>query len=358
VQVPVGVLDVQHHVPHRGFETGQGDVRIDPGQDDRDAVDHRAAPAQQRLIPPHFERRGPDAGHFLTGVARPVPTPVVRLIGHGESSTGRGLLDQVGSQPTIVSVSQGGEGAGRKRDVSVERPIRTVQDRAALGAGHAKQRIEIGERRFDAARLVRGHAVHRRGPGSRAAGRRLLNGRIVDRRRAAGPAHQSVRETERRHAAQVADHLAVVQRDRDALFQRQIPDLVEFRVRDRQRRMGIRRVRQTGRVDVGILDLRRAVQVVRQIAVRVEIERLRRVAAREDGHPDQQQSDVRLELPTHRMAHSYRVAWLVPVDASGRKGEIKSSKRNRSASRKQSHPECWKKGPPFLPRAAADGRFT
>ena len=91
-------------------------------------------------------------------------------------------------------------------------------------------------------------------------------------------------------AAERADNLAVGQRDLDRVFQRQIPLFQRVPVGggDQQRRGGAVDFGQPLDDDVRLFQLRGDVDVMREIAVLAEIERLDRMAAGRDHKADDQ----------------------------------------------------------------------
>ena len=114
-----------------------------------------------------------------------------------------------------------------------------------------------------------------------------------------------------------AHDFAVSERDRHALFQRQIPEFLELRIAQRERRTRMLHVGQRRAADVRSLGLRGFVDVVRKVAVFVHIERLRRaqpvVATRsrttrirqvEAGRRIDIPSLVRVRLSADRSGHS------------------------------------------------------
>ena len=139
------------------------------------------------------------------------------------------------------------------------------------GGLDAAERLGLGDRR-----VVDG----RRLPG----GREQRHGRLAGLRAGAAEAREP--------AAEIAEDLTVLERGTDRLFERQFPDVVEARVRERQRLDGSGRFIEWRLVAVGILEFLDRPHVVRQIAIFKKVERLpRRTAARDerearDGHPE------------------------------------------------------------------------
>ena len=138
--------------------------------------------------------------------------------------------------------------------VHVLRPVGAADDLRAGIAGDAELGVELGQGRFDALprRWRRRHRRCRRRPSGLAeqaelpteAGIRFDDGRVVGR----GENRPSELVTSepscvpakswpfcKRAALAAADDLAVGQRDRDALFQRQVPEFLELGIAERQR---------------------------------------------------------------------------------------------------------------------------
>ena len=78
--------------------------------------------------------------------------------------------------------------------------------------------------------------------------------------------------------------LGVLKRDRNALFEAQVPELV-FVIADGQRRLSLSGFRQTFDIDIRVLDPSRGIQVVLKIGRLVQEERLGRCAtcSHQDG---------------------------------------------------------------------------
>ena len=112
--------------------------------------------------------------------------------------------------------------------------------------------------------------------------------------------HQRAGEAELGHTAQVADDLAVLQGNRDGFLERQIPNLAWLGILQRKRCVRLRDVRQRCVADIGILEIGDLVEVVGQVAVLREKERLRRVAAREHDEDAQKHGQTASAFPAHR----------------------------------------------------------
>ena len=161
--------------------------------------------------------------------------------------------------------------------------------------------VEFGQRVLDAADLVGPQHAPRQQPVALAVdrqrdglGRGLLDRDVVDAADLIGRGADELGGDVLAGFAVAAggdEELGVVQRDRRALFERQVPEFVLV-VAAGQRRLRSDRVGQRVDVDVGILDPRGGVQVVLQIRRLVQVERLRRRAPhagrRDDGHGELQ----------------------------------------------------------------------
>lgn len=79
-------------------------------------------------------------------------------------------------------------------------------------------------------------------------------------------------------AAELPHDRTVFERDAGDFLERQVPDLKVLGVGERQRRLGVGHVVERHVVDLRILDLRRHVHVVRQVAIFLVEERLRGLA--------------------------------------------------------------------------------
>ena len=282
VELPVRLLGVADEISDARLELSQRDVGVDAGEqhaaEERPTVDiverigtgdpvvGDASPLQERLAEREVVVRRPGRRH-LTGFH--IVVVIERRVLEAEGRTGGGLLLDPGRPVAGVALEVLRENDVDRR-LEVLRPVdpvpreRTGDLRVEEGQGafNAAKRIGLGDRRVvDARRDLR---IGQQRDGG-------LTGLRAGTAEALKP------------ASEVAEHLAVFERRADRLLERQLPDLVEAGVGERERFGCARRLVERRFATVGILELLDRAYVVRQITVLEKVERLlRRTAAHEE----------------------------------------------------------------------------
>lgn len=275
VEIPVGPLHVVDEVADTRLEIRQADVGSQPGDHHAvveagnragagDPVVLNARPLHQRLAELGLEIDVP--------IARPLPRTggvvplVVDIVCQRPGAAGRRRLPELGLEgPQILCKNPGpkrGDEAG-----GVLRCVVLLPESAGR-----ELRVECGQGRLDS---VAGIALGER--------------RQIGGRRAGGVRQQSARvalhaRSAKRHSAKTPHDLAVLQRDTDGIFERDVLDLDVVEVDHRGRRHRPFHLVEAAQIDVGIFDLGRHAHVVGEVAVFVQIERLLGITADQQGN--------------------------------------------------------------------------
>ena len=292
VEVPVGPFHVVHEVADPPFEIRQADVGPQPGDHHAvveagnragagDSVVLDARPLHQRLAELGLEIDVPIARPLpRTGGVVPLVFDIVRE--RPGAAGGRRLLE-LGLEGSQVLCKNPGPKCGDEAG-GVLRCV-VLLPKGACG----ELRVECGKGRLDA---VTGIA--------------LGEGRQISGRRAGGVRQQSAgfslhARGAKRHSAKASHDLAVLQRDSHGVFERDVFDFDVVEVDHRGRRHRPFHLVEAAQIDVGIFDLGRHADVVGEVAVFVQVERLLGITADQQGNQRDSSKEAAIweELPNH-----------------------------------------------------------
>ncbi len=256
VQIPVSDFDIADQVADLDLEVGDRNVFVQTRQHHRNPVDHRAAVSHQRMLHLGFDNGCPVAGHLAVDRGDVLPERLVvsgvqNLLSQcchttrGKSLANGCLLSRV--EALIERIGERHTSSPRSRSrVSRSVGCPRIDERAGLG-------VEFTQRVFHAADLIGSQHASWQNPVAVAVDlqRDRLSGRLLDRHvvdaaelvgAGAGELSGNVL-TELSVAAGRDEKLGILQRDRDAFLDRQVPELVVV-IAHRQGRLGLASSRQ------------------------------------------------------------------------------------------------------------------